>query len=85
MTYDIFIGIALVLLYVITLYAGCKKAENKSNSDEPYATIWENIERVSLAAFCIGLFMCLLSMKFDLLAYFLREILGKLEALAARG
>lgn len=85
MNYDIVHGIAIVVLYIFTLYAGYKKVEDKLNKNESYAAIWENLERVGLATFCIVFSMYLLSMKFDLMAYFLKEILGELGVLTAHG
>lgn len=85
MLFNIVVVMTLVILYILTFYAGYNRANEKLNNDEPNAAMWGTIERICLAALCVVLIAFMLSMEFDVVTYYIKEILDKLEALTAHG
>lgn len=85
MLFNIVMGILAVILYALIVCAGYNRANDKLNDNEPHASIWETIERIYLAVLCVVFIMYLLSMEFDVVTYYLKDILEKLEVLTAHG
>lgn len=85
MLFNIAMGILLVIQYALVVYAGYNRANDKLHKDELHVAIWETLERVCLATFCIEFFIFWKMTEFDMMTLYLKEILEKLEALTAHG
>lgn len=81
MSVIIFFIIYMLVPYVMAFYAGYKWSKEKSNNNEPSAAMWKTMERVYTGIFCVVYLCFLLDVRFNVITWYLKEILTKLGEL----
>lgn len=79
---NIIMGIVLLFQFVLVVYCGYRRANEKANHDEPNASVWETLERTCVGVLCVMFLYILLCNDFDTVTWNLKEIMKKVEELA---